>query len=274
MIKLLNAGFNRLRKSIIFWILIIFTIGLALYMIFTNYNLMKKYGQAIELQQLILNYSTMIGVAIAIFTSLFLGVEYSDGAIRNKISIGHKRMNIYLSNLIITSIISLSSYILFIFIISIIGIPLFGGITIKFSSLLMLLGCVFAMIIAYASIFTFISMLISNKTISSIVNIMLAFGLIIFSLSVINFLSMPEYIEEYVMENGEFITNEIKNPHYLTGFKRDLFQFSIDINPAGQGFQIVGRAAPNLKILPLYSLATIVLFTGAGILLFKKKELK
>ena len=39
-------------------------------------------------------------------------------------------------------------------------------------------------------------------------------------------------------------------------------------------FQIAGREASNLKILPIYSLGIIVVFTGAGLVLFKKKELK
>ena len=119
MIKLLRAGFTRLRKNKVFWLLTIFSIGLALFMIYTRYSDMKKYGEVIEVGQLMLNYSTMIGIVIAIFTSLFLGVEYSDGAIRNKISIGHKRINIYLSNLIIITITSLFSYLLFLVIIEI-----------------------------------------------------------------------------------------------------------------------------------------------------------
>ena len=72
-----------------------------------NYINMKKYGDVIEIGQLMLNYPTMIGIIIAIFTGLFLGVEYSDGAIRNKITIGHKRINIYLSNLIVVTATSL-----------------------------------------------------------------------------------------------------------------------------------------------------------------------
>lgn len=274
MIKLLNAGFTRLRKNKLFWILTIFSICLALFMIYTQYSDMNKYGRTIEVEQCMLNYSTMVGVVIAIFASLFLGVEYSDGAMRNKISIGHKRSNIYLSNLIIVIVTSLFSYILFLGIISIIGIPLFGNITIGFSTIIKLLECVFFAIIAYASIFTFISMLISNKTISSIVNIMLAFGMIIYSLTFLNFLSMPEYVPEYVMENGQMITKEVKNPYYLTGLKRDIIQLSVDINPAGQMGQVVGGMASNLKVLPLYSLGIIVVFTGAGLVLFKKKELK
>ena len=164
MINLLNAGFERLRKNKLFYMLMIFTIGLAFAMIFTKYYAMKKSGEVIATEQLMFDYSKIIVFVIAIFTSLFLEVEYSNGAIRNKISIGHKRSNIYLSNLIIISITSLFSYILFIAIIAIVGIPIFGGITIKFSKLIMLVCCVFITEIAYSSIFTLIEMVISNKT--------------------------------------------------------------------------------------------------------------
>lgn len=274
MIKLLNAGFTRLRKNKLFWLLTIFSIGLALFMIYTQYSDMKKYEEVIEVEQLMLNYSTMIGIVIAIFTSLFLGVEYSDGAIRNKISIGHKRINIYLSNLIIVTITSLFSYILFLGIVASIGIPLFGPITLSISQLLMLLGCIFVTIIAYSSIFTFIAMIISNKTITAIVTIMLAFGMMFYSLMAFDRLSQPEYIDTMIMKDGVQKIINTKNNHYLEGEKRKLIQLSIDIIPAGQMFQIAGRTVPNLKILPLYSLGLIVVFTGAGLVLFKKKELK
>ena len=274
MIKLLNAGFTRLRKNKAFWLLTIFSIGLALFMIYTQYSDMKKYEEVIEAEQLMLNYATIIGIVIAIFTSLFLGVEYSDGAIRNKISIGHKRINIYLSNLAITSITSLFSYVLFMIIIAIIGIPLFGGVTMSMLVLLKLIGCIFVTIIAYSSIFTFTAMMISNKTITAIVSIMLVLGLMIFSVTSLNILSAQEYIQSGSLVDGEMQFQKERNPRYPSEDERKVHQILIDINPAGQMFQIAGRVAPNLKVLPLYSLGIIVIFTGAGLVLFKKKELK
>ncbi len=274
MIKLLNAGFTRLRKNKLFWLLTIFSIGLALFMIYTQYSDMKKYGEVIEVDQLMFNYSTIIGIVIAIFTSLFLGIEYSDGAIRNKISIGHKRTNIYLSNLIITIITSLFSYILFMIVIAIVGIPLFGTITIPMSTLLKLIGCIFMMVLSYSSIFTFIAMIISNKTITAIVSIMLAFGMVMFSLTCLKVLQAPKYINSATIINGVYDLEEILNPKYPSDTKKKVYQTLLDINPAGQGFQLAGRSALNLKVLPLYSLGIILVSTGAGLVLFKKKELK
>ena len=274
MIKLLNANFTRLRKNKVFWLLIAFSVGLALFMIYTRYRDMKIYKDVIEVEQLMLNYSTIIGIVIAIFTSLFLGSEYSDGGIRNKISIGHIRTNIYLSNLIITTITSLFSYILFIFVVVTIGIPLFGGISIELSKLLRLLGCIFVTVIAYSSIFTFITMIISNKTITAIVSIMFSFGLMMIALICLNKLEAPKMIQEATMVGGETKIEEVLNPKYPSEAKKKVYQALLDINPTGQMFQIAGRTTPNLKILPIYSLGIVVIFTSIGIILFNKKELK
>lgn len=274
MIKLLRAGFTRLRKNKLFWLLTVFSIGLALFMIYTQYSDMKKYEEVIEVEQLMLNYSMMVGIVIAIFTSLFLGVEYSDGTIRNKICIGHKRVNIYLSNLIIVTLTSLFSYILFLVIVASIGIPLFGAITITQSKLLMLLGCIFVTVIAYSSIFTFLAMIISNKTITAIVSIMLAFALMMNAMICFNKLEAPKTITEAAIVNGETKIEEVPNPKYPSEKQKKVYRTMLDINPAGQMLQLAGRVVPNLSILPLYSLGIIVVFTGTGLVLFKKKELK
>lgn len=274
MIKLLNAGFERLRKNKIFWLLTSFSIGLAFFMIYTKYSDMKRYKEVIEVQQLLLNYSTMIGIVIAIFTSLFLGVEYSDGVVRNKISIGHTRTNIYLSNLIIVAITSLFSYILFMVVVATIGMPLFGEITIPISTLLKLIGCIFMMIVSFSSIFTFLAMMISNKTINAITSIILVFAMMLLSLNWLETLNAPKFIQSGAFVNGEMKFEKVENPKYPSKEKKKVCQTLLDINPAGQGFQIAGRTAPNLKILPLYSLGIMVIFTGTGMLLFKKKELK
>lgn len=274
MIKLLNAGFTRLRKNRLFWLFIIFSIGLALFMIYTRYSDMKNYGDTIEVEQLMLNYGTIIGIVIAIFTSLFLGAEYSDGVIRNKISVGHKRIHIYLSNLIITAITSLFSYILLIVVVAIIGIPLFGWITMPISKLLMLLGCIFVTVVAYSGIFTFLAMVISNKSITAIVSIMLGFGFMMTAMICFNKVLAPEYIQSSSMIDGKIVTEEIKNPKYPSEKERRIYQILVDINPAGQMFQLAGRTSPNLKILPIYSLGLLIIFTTAGIVLFHKKDIK
>lgn len=272
MIKLLNAGFTRLRKNRIFWILSIFSIVFALFLISGQYSNMKKYGEVVEIGALIISYAMLIGIVIAIFTSLFLGVEYSDGAIRNKISIGHKRKNIYLSNLIITSIVSIFFYVLFILAVAAIGIPLFGVGTIPISVILKQLSVLLFVILAYSSIFTFVSLICSNKTIISITTILLAFGMLFFATYCYNILTTPKYVKVATLENGETKFKEEYNPKYPSPAKRKVYQTLLDIDPAGQSIQIQERVS-NLETLIGYSIGIVVIFTGAGVVLFKKKEI-
>lgn len=273
MIKLLNAGFTRLRKNKIFWLLSIFSIGFALVLINGQYGNMKTYGETVEIGTLIVSYPMLIGIVIAIFISLFLGAEYSDGAIRNKISIGHKRKNIYLSNLIISSIVSLFFYAIFLLTTIAIGIPLFGVGTIPISVILNKIIVLVLVIIAYSSIFTFVAMICSNKTVIAITTILLAFGMIFFVTYCYNILTTPEYIQVATLVDGETQYKEEYNPKYPSPEKRKVYETLLDIIPAGQTVQIQERNS-NLEILLGYSLGIIVVFTSSGLMLFKKKELK
>lgn len=273
MINLLNAGFTRLRKNKIFWLLSIFSIGFSFVLINGQYGNMKTYHETVEMGTLLLSYPMLIGIVSAVFISLFLGAEYSDGAIRNKISIGHKRGNIYLSNFIISSVVSLFFYALFLIVTLAIGLPLFGSGTISISLILMKIFVVSFTIIAYSSIFTFIAMLCSNKTIIAITTILVAFGFMLFTTYCFNILNTPEYIRLATFVDGENQFKEEYNPKYPSPEKRKVFETLIDVIPSGQALQIPERNS-NLEILLVYSLGIVIVFTGSGLLLFKKKELK
>lgn len=83
MYKLLNAGFARIKKNKVFWGTIIVSLAVALITIF-------KYGLndlEFNVDSLICGYTNIIGLVIAIFTSIFVGTEYDYGTIRNKIVI-------------------------------------------------------------------------------------------------------------------------------------------------------------------------------------------
>ncbi len=277
MMRLLDAEFTRLKKSKIFRFVCLISIGVAIFMLYVSYKDMKQYNEVIDVAQLMLNYSTMIGIVIAIFTSLFLGVEYAEGAIRNKISMGHRRTDIYFSNLILTISVSLFAYLLFLLMIIVGGFTLFGGITAPIPVLMKVIGCIFLAIIAYSSLFTFIAMMVTNKTLMAILSIMVVFLLTIGSLSCLNILGTPEFIQTTTIvnqETGESKIEEMPNPKYPSAKERAFYQTVVDINPAGQMFQLAGRTVPNLNLLLLYSIGVVFVFTASGIILFRKKELK
>ena len=124
MYKLLKAGLFRLRKDIIFWIFTFLSLAVAGFTLFRYYT-NSSFGLA-PLDKFVNEYIMYIGIFIAIFVSIFVGKEHSEGIIRNKIIVGHKRVNIYLSNLIISVIATIFYELIYLILILIIGIPLFG----------------------------------------------------------------------------------------------------------------------------------------------------
>lgn len=278
MSKLLHAGFARLFKNKIFWLLSGLSVGFVLITTRDLYNGMKEYGTSVEVQQLFMNYATTIGIVIAVFISLFLGAEYSDGAVRNKVSVGHKRIHIYLSHFFVMTIASLFFYLLMAAAAAFVGIPLFGQITMPFSELILMLGCIFAAIIAYAAIFTMIAVAISNKAFTAAASVLLVFGLLIAALMWLDMLDQPQFMEVISVNEA---TDEViitpttePNPQYLSGTKRKIYQSMLDINPAGQMCQLASGAEANMTVFPLYSLGLVAIFTAAGIVLFEKKDIK
>lgn len=277
MIKLLNSGFTRLKKDVLLLILIIFTIGLASIMIYCQYLDQQAYNKVMELDKLVLNNIAIVGIVIAVFTPLFLGREYSDGTLKNKIIIGTSRTKIYLSNLIIVITVSLVLELMHLFIVFLIGTPIFGTLQMSLSNFLIIILCILGIIVANQSIFTCICMNIRNKTISAITSLLLAFGMMILSLVLISRINAPEYMDSAVLTNSNTSQYEIvkeKNPKYLTKSQRKVYENVLSFIPSGQSFMISGAMDANFKIFPLYSLGVIILFTGVGLIIFKKQELK
>ena len=86
MIKLLKAGLFRVKKDNILYIFIILTCFIAIFTIAKNIP-----NREIQFDKLVNTYIMYIGLLIAIFISIFVGKEYSQGIIRNKIIVGHNR---------------------------------------------------------------------------------------------------------------------------------------------------------------------------------------
>ncbi len=74
-------------------------------------------------------------------------------------------------------------------------------------------------------------------------------------------------------ETGQ-VYEEIPNPKYLEDKERNAVQFFYDFVPGGQEIQCMSLEAINIERLPIYSLIIVSLTTGAGVIFYKKKDLK
>lgn len=275
MSKLLSANFIRLRKDKFFWIGMIFMLAAGIFFPVMRYVDMRQTQTINIIDNGFFGCALFIGIVMAVFCSLFIGTEYSDGTIRNKVVIGQTRASIYLANLFISAIISVAMCAMFFIPYLCIGIPLLGFFEMNIKLVLLFALAVFVLAIAFSSIFTLISMLNHNKAVTAVICILLAFGFLLAGAMLNRMLDAPETIPTYTMnENYNPIASEEPNPKYLEGEKRELVQTLYDIIPGGQVIQCSSLQAVNLERLPIYSLIIVILTTGAGVILFEKKELR
>lgn len=141
-------------------------------------------------------------------TALFKGSEYSDGTMRNKIVVGHKRCNVYLSNLIVCTTAGILLCIAYIAPHICVGIPLLGGFESGFGTIMTYTGLSLALTMASVSVFTLISMLCYNKAYFVAICIILSFTLLFAGIRILSALNEPEYFGAY--SNGKQLKKKPK----------------------------------------------------------------
>jgi ABC-2 type transport system permease protein len=276
MSKLLSANFMRLWKNKCFWggILFMLIIG-AVYPVM-KYVQMKRTEYILHLDSGFFSCAVFVSILLSVFCSLFVGTEYSDGTIRNKIIIGHKRMNIYFANLLTNMFVGLMMCAVFFVVYLCIGIPLLGFFETNSLVVLMFAGIVFVLSFAFSSLFTMIAMINSNRAIAAVICILVAFIMLIAGTYINSRLHEPETYPAYSYVEGvvEFSEKEQKNPNYLEGTKRKIYQFLYDFLPGGQVVQCGSMEAENPYMLPVYSAIVFIIITSTGIVIFRRKDLK
>ncbi len=273
--NLLSAGIARLKKEKIFWLGILFMFGLGIFVTLMKYSDVVRYQEKELISDTLLIYMQFIGCCGAVFCSIFIGTEYSDGTIRNKLVVGHSRWAIYGANLLLSicavvlmALSYLASYVpLGIFLLGSSGIP--AGIIASHMVLSLFT------IVAYVSLFQMLSMLITKKSTSAVACLLIFFGLLMLAMIIISRLDAPEYISGYSLTvNGVEQTEPELNPKYLQPAARKVYQFFLDLLPSGQGLQISAFQVTEPVRVLLLSLGISIVTTATGIFAFRKKDLK
>lgn len=273
--NLLSANLLRLRKSVLFWGLMAVSFGFGLFTIYIQLS-DRSLGREIQLDSILFFYAMVIGLFSAVFIGLFFGTEYSDGAIRNKITVGLGRLQIYLANLLTGYAVALFSTAAYLLAVFALGVPLIGGLTTPAPVILLNLLGTLVMEAAFCAMFTFVAMNCAKKAAAAVSCILLFFGLMIASTYVQSRLDAPEFHPGYDFgPNGEIVLSEpVPNPMYLRGAEREAYEFAYDLIPTGQASQYTMMEAARPVRMVLCSAALTVLFSGAGAALFRKKDLK
>lgn len=273
--KLLSANFCRLRRDKVFWICFLAMLAYVVLAMLGNCHqaLQDTTSFQYTLDMFYFVYAFPIGLLIAVFVSLFLGTEYSDGTIRNKLIVGHTRRDIYLAHLF-TSMISGSFLLLAGILGGLCGIPFLG--TWKMGSRVLFFWLISLMCMAaFEAIFTLIGMLCSNKAVSAVLSILLFLGLLLIAFNLYYCLAEPEVVNGIIItKEGMQMGDPEPNPRYLTGLKREIYQFAIDFLPTGQCIEMEELTVVHPIRMIVSSVVITFVTTLGGILAFEKKDLK
>lgn len=273
--NLLHADLVRLRRDRSFWLCAAFIIVITVGVCVNQYYYQVNYNAQVVFDKLFLSFAMLIGFALAVFTSLFVGTEYSDGTIRNKVVVGHAKAEIYLANFFSCAIAGLLLDLIFIGVISCVGLPMFGFFHEEPSMVLLLTLDGLLLTIAYAALYTMLSMLISSKAVNSIISLLLVFCGTLAAAVLYSRMQEPEFISGMVMTVDGISDGETwPNPLYLQPRVRALCELILDLLPSGQSIRIPSMTVPAPGRAAVFSIMETAVFTGIGLFFFRKKDLK
>ncbi len=275
--KLLSANLRYMLWNRIAWIELAFCAIFSGWIMFANYSPeIQASENALPLESPFFIFYQIIGIVLASAISLIVGTEYSDGAIRNKLTVGHTRTEIYFSILITNIALSAVVIALHGIISFAIGYFLFGGFTISASKLILALICALLANLVFTTLFVAIALNCSSKAVSGVVSILVVIAVIMVSNIVGNKLIEPEmtYDGITITANGIQYGEMIKNPSYVSGTARAVCEFIYDLLPSGQLIQLQQLEFGNMGYRILLSALLFAMITLVGYLLFGKKDIK
>lgn len=277
MSNLLAADIKRLRKNKLYWILISGFFLVSVFMVVMGGNVSKSWQLNRPLDYYYFRTMMYAGVLYAAFISLFVGTEFSDGTIRNKLVVGHTRRSVYLADLL-TNYIAVCGLFLAWLSGSMAGIPVLGFWSIGtggwLGNSLVILFAGFAS----ASLYTLLAHCNTSRAAGAVFSIFTELVLLLAGNYFYSALLEPETVYSYVQLSGEGITygDIIPNPAYVSGVTRDVYEWILKIIPDGQVMK-AGLDFAELKgqaVMIVVSITLSILISFLGCKLFEKKDLK
>ncbi len=284
--KLVVSEFFRLLKSNIFKICLLVSAGLGIFIVMMRwYDIKMNSDSYAKLSQ---EYSNADGLlfagglymifVVAVFVSIFVGTEYSNGTMRNKIIVGHVRWNIYFSKFIVCVVADVIIHIMCVVAVLIFGWLFIGGTTLSPAKIILMMSVSASSILTLTALLLLLSMSIQSRAYGGVLCLLTTLVMMFASMSVYQRLSAPEYYDEYMYadENTGEVTmmEKVKNPQYLTGGKRRAYEFLNDFIPVSQLYQIMEHKTDRLNVIVFYDLILVIATTGTGMVIFKRKNLK
>lgn len=278
MSKLIHANMVRMIKSKIFWAAEIFLVGYSIF-VYTMAHDSLSHSDSAGTAWLVYFFNDMlfIGAVIAVFTVVFIGVEYSDGTIRNKLVVGHTRKDIYFSNFIVCYAAGILQFVTYCAVSAAMGFLFTGSETlIQMNQMPWRIVYSLFIILVYSAAFSMLAMLDTNKTRAMVIGLFAVLALYILMTQIYGDLQQPEQTDRVVSsETGELqIEENFPNRKYVGGTKRIVYEWIDTFLPIDQAMYVIDHRATFSVKMPICFLVESMLFISIGMYVFREKDIK
>lgn len=257
MLNIINGDFYRIKKSRLFYGVIIFAGLISFLLMILNrqdirlgisiFGNLTTFISAEDVIALGVQYQKGLGIVIAIFVSFFIGQEYQWNTWQHKWLISKNRFGMYLSKAILSATVSALTFLVF----ELCALFFSGQISVLLASgYITTLLCGSVVYIALGAVLCFISMLIKSNTTSVIVTL----GYILFS---------------------ETIITVLQNIGSISSIKEKIIAWYIRHSIYGMSSALATASMPP-EVISTTIISSFVIFavtTITGTLLFRKYEL-
>lgn len=279
--KLLSMELKRAAKSPVLWLGALAVIVVNVYGILLN-----GYGFKIYTSTFLLENSALICIILAVLIPLYLGRDFENRTINNKISAGYTRKDIYIVELIVSSICAIV-----LFIADIASVFINSKIAnLEFSDKITLTeftfhaAIAFICIITVSTLYTMIVMIFHKQLICFVITVILTLALLTLGGKSVSSLNQERTWTDPVTYET------VENPLRINGFSRTVNNIHVLISPFAQAEShsfiltasesskkdnsLIFKDFPYHVEFCLVNILEILLFYNIGIRIFRKQDLK
>ncbi len=258
LIRLLRADFYRLFRSRWLWLSALAMLLLSLGFVSMQYGGMDY---VVALDRVVFLPLSFYGVIAAAMISLFVGEDFSDGCIRNKIAAGRSRSAIFLSHLMVCCFSCFALYLVMLAVTVSLGLVLFEN-NVPGRQLFSLAALGLLTCMAYAAIYCTLTILIGSRTSGVAVCMIVSFAMLFAALHT------NQTVIQQPLKDG------LPNPHYVSGMARHVYIWLHDLNPTGQAAQLSSMSCQSVLRWIGVNAAWMVLAAGVGRGVFARKDIR
>lgn len=279
MANLLRAGLSRLKKDRVFHLAVLLVILLATLMTVQtigSYRGDARLGLVMgDMEEYFFSQAPLMGILTAVFVSLFWGAEYSDGAIRSKLCVGHRRGSVYLSHFTLCLAANLTLLGLWMLCCS----PLYffiGPMEMGLAGFLTYAATAVCFTAAFTAVYTLLCAMVTNRAYSVVLALGLWALMQMTASGLYDRLCEPEINGPHMSYvGGEMVLSEAApNPLYISGSLRLFLEMIVEALPTGQTLLVTDVNIWNPARGILLSLAFTGIMLALGLCFFRKKDIR